>query len=114
MVGDFSTGYFNNVEASSVIYVGRNGSDQGSGFVARRYLNNKQQSAKCMIINTGGGCASILHRDETNGWEVQFLVQAWSAGTGCVRPNNNGGIENGTSAYKWKAVYANNGDYSNI
>ena len=105
----FSTGYFNNVEASSVIYVGRNGSDQGSGFVARRYLNNKQQSAKCMIINTGGGCASILHRDETNGWEVQFLVQAWSAGTGCVRPNNNGGIENGTSAYKWKAVYANNG-----
>lgn len=105
----FSTGYFNNVEATSVIYVGRNGSDQGSGFVARRYLNNKQQSAKCMIINTGGGCASILHRDETNSWEVQFLVQAWSAGTGCVRPNNNGGIENGTSSYKWKVVYASNG-----
>lgn len=105
----FSTGYFNNVEASSIMYTGRNGSDFGGGFVARRYLNNKQQSAKCMIINTGGGCASILHRDETNGWEVQFLVQAWSAGTGCVRPNNNGGIENGTSAYKWKVVYASNG-----
>ena len=105
----FSTGYFNNVEASSIVYTGRNGSDFGGGFVARRYLNNKQQSAKCMIINTGGGCASILHRDETNGWEVQFLVQAWSAGTGCVRPNNNGGIENGTSAYKWKVVHASNG-----
>ena len=105
----FSTGYFNNVEASSIMYTGRNGSDFGGGFVARRYLNNKQQSAKCMIINTGGGCASILHRDETNGWEVQFLVQAWSAGTGCVRPNNNGGIENGTSAYKWKVVHASNG-----
>lgn len=105
----FSTGYFNNVEATSIVYAGRNGSDFGGGFVARRYLNNKQQSAKCMIINTGGGCASILHRDETNSWEVQFLVQAWSAGTGCVRPNNNGGIENGTSAYKWKVVYASNG-----
>ena len=45
-----------------------------------------------MVINTGGGCASILHRDETNSWEVQFLVQAWSAGTGCVRPNNNVGL----------------------
>lgn len=105
----FSTGYFNNVEATSVVYAGRSGSDFGGGFVARRYLNNKQQSAKCMIINTGGGCASILHRDETNSWEVQFLVQAWSAGTGCVRPNNSGGIENGTSAYKWKVVYASNG-----
>ena len=105
----FSTGYFNNVEAASVVYAGRSGSDAGAGFVARRYLNNKQQSAKCMVINTGGGCASILHRDETNSWEVQFLVQAWSAGTGCVRPNNNGGIENGTSAYKWKVVHASNG-----
>ena len=91
------------------VYVNANGSDAGNGFVSRRYLNNKQQSAKCMIINSGGGCASILHRDETNAWEVQFLVQAWSASTGCVRPNNNGGIENGTSAYKWKVVYASNG-----
>lgn len=105
----FSTGYFNNVEATSVVYAGRNGSDYGSGFVARRYLSSKQQSAKCMIINTGGGCASILHRDETNSWEVQFLVQAWSASTGCVRPNNSGGIENGTSAYKWKVLYSSNG-----
>lgn len=105
----FSTGYFNNIESASSIYSGVDGSDAGVGFVARRYLNSKQQSAKCMIINTGGGCASILHRDETNSWEVQFLVQAWSASTGCVRPNNNGGIENGTSAYKWKVLYANNG-----
>lgn len=106
----FSTGYFNVIDAVQTLNVGVAGSDYASGLVANRYLNGKQQSAKCMIINTGGGCAALLHRDETNGYEAQVLVQVWDSATnGCFRPHKTGAIENGTSAYKWKVVYANNG-----
>ena len=106
----FSTGYFTEIDAVQKLTVGVSGSDYAAGLVANRYLSSKQQSAKVMILNTGGGCAGLIHRDETNGYEAQVLVQVWDSATnGCFRPHKTGAIENGTSAYKWKAVYANNG-----
>lgn len=101
---------YNIITKNASYFANQDGDTTGSGFVARRYLNNKQQSAKLMVVNSGGGVAGMIHRDETGGYETQVLLQTWaSGGSGCFRPGVTGVCENGTSAYKWKFVCANNG-----
>ena len=101
---------YNIITSGGSYFANQDGDSTGSGFVARRYLNNKQQSAKLMVINTGSGCAGMIHRDDTNGYEVQLLLQVWdSTGSGVLRPNKSGKLYLGSNDYKYYVVYATNG-----
>lgn len=101
---------YNIITSGGSYFANQDGDSTGSGFVARRYLNSKQQSAKLMVINTGSGCAGMIHRDDTNGYEVQLLLQVWdSTGSGVLRPNKSGKMYLGSNDYKYYVVYATNG-----